>query len=78
MYDIVFLLILKVKHIYNRLILAYRTESKLVLIVLMFSTATAPPTTFRKFCAFKILFFATTSFGAFFLAFASNEFFAYD
>ena len=74
MYDIVFLLISKVKHICKRLIQGYRTENKLVLIVLMFPLAIASPTTFTKFCAFKVLFFATTSFGAFFLAFASNEF----
>ena len=53
---------------YNRLILAYRTENKLVLIVLMFSLGVTPSSTFTNFCAVKILFFVATSFGVFFLA----------
>ena len=32
----------------------------------MFLLASTPSTKFIKFCAFKILFFATTSFGTFF------------
>lgn len=73
MYAFVFLSILKDKHIHNRLILAYRTEASFNVLL-----ASTPSTKFIKFCAFKILFFATISFGAFFLAFALNEFFACD
>ena len=61
MYAFVFLSILKDKHIHNRLILAYRTEASFNVLL-----ASTPSTKFIKFCAFKILFFATTSFGTFF------------
>ena len=44
----------------------------------MFLLVVTPSSTFTKLCASKILSFATTSIGAFFLAFASNEFFAWD
>ena len=75
---IVFLWILNVKHIYNRLTLTYRKENKLVLIVLIFFLVVTPSTTFTKFSTFKILFTETTSFGAFFPASASNKFLACD